>query len=158
MTSLGAARRLALIPPPAAPREPRLGWSQRVPPSPAGTRTGGWAALGESWPLTGGRVAAAMEPRSMEYFGAQVQQKDVGGRLQVGQELLLYLRAPGAILDLEEDLGSLRKTIDALTGWVGSSNYRVSGGGGAAGLDTPSPPSPLIPDVRGLAGLAPGCA
>lgn len=94
----------------------------------------------------------------MEYFGAQVQQKDVGGRLQVGQELLLYLRAPGAILDLEEDLGSLRKTIDALTGWVGSSNYRVSGGGGAAGLDTPSPPSPLIPDVRGLAGLAPGCA
>ncbi|XP_036075856.1 CLIP-associating protein 2 isoform X22 [Rousettus aegyptiacus] len=67
-----------------------------------------------------------MEPRSMEYFGAQVQQKDVGGRLQVGQELLLYLRAPGAILDLEEDLGSLRKTIDALTGWVGSSNYRVS--------------------------------
>ncbi|XP_023390782.1 CLIP-associating protein 2 isoform X2 [Pteropus medius] len=67
-----------------------------------------------------------MEPRSMEYFGAQVQQKDVGGRLQVGQELLLYLGAPGAIPDLEEDLGSLRKTIDALTGWVGSSNYRVS--------------------------------
>ncbi|XP_054408354.1 CLIP-associating protein 2 isoform X5 [Pongo abelii] len=67
-----------------------------------------------------------MEPRSMEYFCAQVQQKDVGGRLQVGQELLLYLGAPGAIPDLEEDLGRLGKTIDALTGWVGSSNYRVS--------------------------------
>ncbi|XP_070348484.1 CLIP-associating protein 2 isoform X19 [Equus asinus] len=67
-----------------------------------------------------------MEPRSMEYFGAQVQQKDVGGRLQVGQELLLYLGAPGAIPDLEEDLGRLGKTVDALTGWVGSSNYRVS--------------------------------
>ncbi|XP_054450897.1 CLIP-associating protein 2 isoform X9 [Pteronotus mesoamericanus] len=67
-----------------------------------------------------------MEPSSMEYFSAQVQQKDVGGRLQVGQELLLYLDAPGAIPDLEEDLGRLGKTIDALTGWVGSSNYRVS--------------------------------
>ncbi|XP_034847259.1 CLIP-associating protein 2 isoform X12 [Mirounga leonina] len=67
-----------------------------------------------------------MEPRSMEYFSAQVQQKDVGGRLQVGQELLLYLGAPGAIPDLEEDLGRLGKTVDALTGWVGSSNYRVS--------------------------------
>ncbi|XP_035134506.1 CLIP-associating protein 2 isoform X15 [Callithrix jacchus] len=67
-----------------------------------------------------------MEPRSMEYFSAQVQQKDVGGRLQVGQELLLYLGTPGAIPDLEEDLGRLGKTVDALTGWVGSSNYRVS--------------------------------
>lgn len=62
----------------------------------------------------------------MEYFSAQVQQKDVGGRLQVGQELLLYLGAPGAIPDLEEDLARLSKTVDALTGWVGSSNYRVS--------------------------------
>lgn len=62
----------------------------------------------------------------MEYFCAQVQQKDVGGRLQVGQELLLYLGAPGAIPDLEEDLGRLGKTVDALTDWVGSSNYRVS--------------------------------
>ncbi|XP_057560426.1 CLIP-associating protein 2 isoform X3 [Hippopotamus amphibius kiboko] len=67
-----------------------------------------------------------MEPRGMEYFSAQVQQKDVGGRLQVGQELLLYLGVPGAIPDLEEDLGRLGKTVDALTGWVGSSNYRVS--------------------------------
>ncbi|XP_060018414.1 CLIP-associating protein 2 isoform X11 [Lagenorhynchus albirostris] len=67
-----------------------------------------------------------MEPRCMEYFSAQVQQKDVGGRLQVGQELLLYLGVPGAIPDLEEDLGCLGKTVDALTGWVGSSNYRVS--------------------------------
>ncbi|XP_054935778.1 CLIP-associating protein 2 isoform X12 [Physeter macrocephalus] len=67
-----------------------------------------------------------MEPRCMEYFSAQVQQKDVGGRLQVGQELLLYLGVPGAIPDLEEDLGCLGKTVDTLTGWVGSSNYRVS--------------------------------
>lgn len=96
-----------------------------------------------------------MEPRSMEYFSAQVQQKDVGGRLQVGQELLLYLGVPGAIPDLEENLGCLGKTVDALTGWVGSSNYRVSGGG-AARPGTPSPASPLIPDLRGGPGQPPG--
>ncbi|XP_058146819.1 CLIP-associating protein 2 isoform X18 [Dasypus novemcinctus] len=67
-----------------------------------------------------------MEPRGMEYFSAQVLQKDVGGRLQAGQELLLHLGSPGALPDLEEDLGRLGKTVDALTGWVGSSNYRVS--------------------------------
>ena len=91
----------------------------------------------------------------MEYFSAQVQQKDVGGRLQVGQELLLYLGVPGAIPDLEEDLGCLGRTVDALTGWVGSSNYRVSGGG-AAWLGTPSPVGPLITDVRGRPGEPPG--
>lgn len=84
-----------------------------------------------------------MEPRSMEYFSAQVQQKDVGGRLQIGQELLLYLGAPGAVLDLEEDLGRLGRTIDALTGWVGSSNYRVSGGG-AARRGRARPPRPAL--------------
>lgn len=94
----------------------------------------------------------------MEYFSAQVQQKDVGGRQQVGQELLLYLGVPGAIPDLEEDLGSLGKTIDALTGWVGSSNYRVSGGGGAAGPGTPSPAGPLIPGLRVRPGEPLGCA
>ncbi|XP_077894328.1 CLIP-associating protein 2 isoform X33 [Ictidomys tridecemlineatus] len=67
-----------------------------------------------------------MEPRSMEYFSAQVLQKDVGSRLQVGQELMLYLSSPGAIPDLGDDLNRLGKIVDALTGWVGSSNYRVS--------------------------------
>ncbi|XP_062071831.1 CLIP-associating protein 2 isoform X4 [Lepus europaeus] len=67
-----------------------------------------------------------MEPRGMDYFSAQVLQKDVGGRLQVGQELLLHLGTPGAIPDLEDDQSRLAKTVDALTGWVGSSNYQVS--------------------------------
>ncbi|XP_040596041.1 CLIP-associating protein 2 isoform X18 [Mesocricetus auratus] len=67
-----------------------------------------------------------MEPRGAEYFSAQVLQKDVSGRLQAGEELLLYLGAPGAIPDLEDDPSRLAKTVDALTGWVGSSNYRVS--------------------------------
>lgn len=67
-----------------------------------------------------------MEPRGAEYFCAQVLQKDVSGRLQAGEELLLYLGAPGAIPDLEDDPSRLAKIVDALTGWVGSSNYRVS--------------------------------
>ncbi|XP_034339806.1 CLIP-associating protein 2 isoform X1 [Arvicanthis niloticus] len=67
-----------------------------------------------------------MEPRGAEYFSAQVLQKDVSGRLQAGEELLLYLGAPGAIPDLEDDPSRLAKIVDALTGWVGSSNYRVS--------------------------------
>ncbi|XP_029337737.1 CLIP-associating protein 2 isoform X9 [Mus caroli] len=67
-----------------------------------------------------------MEPRGAEYFCAQVLQKDVSGRLQAGEELLLYLGAPGAIPDLEDDPSRLAKTVDALTRWVGSSNYRVS--------------------------------
>ncbi|XP_028748786.1 CLIP-associating protein 2 isoform X8 [Peromyscus leucopus] len=67
-----------------------------------------------------------MEPRGAEYFSSQVLQKDVSGRLQAGEELLLSLGAPGAIPDLEDDPSRLAKTVDALTGWVGSSNYRVS--------------------------------
>ncbi|KAM4842564.1 CLIP-associating protein 2 isoform 28-T28 [Thomomys bottae] len=67
-----------------------------------------------------------MEPRSAEYFSAQVLQKEVGSRLQAGPELLQYLSSPGAIPDLEEDPSRLDKIVDALVGWVGSSNYRVS--------------------------------
>ena len=67
-----------------------------------------------------------MEPRGAEYFCAQVLQKDVSGRLQAGEELLLCLGTPGAIPDLEDDPSRLAKTVDALTRWVGSSNYRVS--------------------------------
>lgn len=82
-----------------------------------------------------------MEPRGAEYFCAQVLQKDVSGRLQAGEELLLYLGAPGAIPDLEDDPSRLAKIVDALTGWVGSSNYRVSGGanGRAAGAGGRAP-------------------
>ncbi|XP_048204596.1 CLIP-associating protein 2 isoform X4 [Perognathus longimembris pacificus] len=67
-----------------------------------------------------------MEPRSAEYFSSQVLQKEVGSRLQAGPELLLCLGSPGAIPDLEEDPSRLDKIVDALVGWVGSSNYRVS--------------------------------
>jgi hypothetical protein len=93
-----------------------------------------------------------MEPRGAEYFCAQVLQKDVSGRLQAGEELLLCLGTPGAIPDLEDDPSRLAKTVDALTRWVGSSNYRVSGGanGRAAGAG-----GRAAAGVRGRAGIAP---
>lgn len=54
----------------------------------------------------------------MEYFSGQVQQEDVGGRLQVGWELRC-LGAPGAIPNLQDDLGRLGKTVTlSLAGWA----------------------------------------
>lgn len=73
----------------------------------------------------------------MDYFCDQVQQKDVGRRMQVGQEFLEYLNDPDVSSDIEQDQQRLDKVIDELTGWVNSSNYKVRlmpvyvcGGGG----------------------------
>ncbi|KFM02945.1 CLIP-associating protein 2 [Aptenodytes forsteri] len=62
----------------------------------------------------------------MDYFCDQVQQKDVGRRMQVGQELLEYLSDPARSPDLEQDQQRLDKVIDELTGWVNSSNFKVA--------------------------------
>ncbi|KAM6282465.1 CLIP-associating protein 2 isoform 5-T5 [Porphyrio hochstetteri] len=67
-----------------------------------------------------------MEPPGMDYFCDQVQQKDVGRRMQVGQELLEYLSDPVRSSDLEQDQQRLDKVIDELTGWVNSSNFKVA--------------------------------
>ncbi|XP_059674343.1 CLIP-associating protein 2 isoform X12 [Gavia stellata] len=67
-----------------------------------------------------------MEPAGMDYFCDQVQQKDVGRRMQVGQELLEYLSDPARSPDLEQDQQRLDKVIDELTGWVNSSNFKVA--------------------------------
>ncbi|KAM6103997.1 CLIP-associating protein 2 isoform 23-T23 [Theristicus caerulescens] len=67
-----------------------------------------------------------MEPAGMDYFCEQVQQKDVGRRMQVGQELLEYLGDPARSPDLEQDQQRLDKVIDELTGWVNSSNFKVA--------------------------------
>ncbi|NXP47207.1 CLAP2 protein, partial [Heliornis fulica] len=67
-----------------------------------------------------------MEPAGMDYFCEQVQQKDVGRRMQVGQELLEYLSDPGRSSDLEQDQQSLDKVIDELIGWVNSSSFKVA--------------------------------
>ncbi|XP_010220291.1 PREDICTED: CLIP-associating protein 1 isoform X20 [Tinamus guttatus] len=66
-----------------------------------------------------------MEP-SMEYCLAQVLQKDVGKRLQVGQELIDYFSDKQKSTDLEHDQTMLDKMVDGLaTSWVNSSNYKV---------------------------------
>ncbi|XP_057233097.1 CLIP-associating protein 2 isoform X3 [Malurus melanocephalus] len=67
-----------------------------------------------------------MEPAGMDYFCEQVQQKDVGRRMQVGQELLEYLGDPARSTDLEQDQQRLDKVIDELTAWVNSSNFKVA--------------------------------
>ncbi|NXO30474.1 CLAP2 protein, partial [Cisticola juncidis] len=67
-----------------------------------------------------------MEPAGMDYFCEQVQQKDVGRRMQVGQELLEYLGDPARSPDVEQDQQRLDKVIDELTAWVNSSNFKVS--------------------------------
>ncbi|XP_057625382.1 CLIP-associating protein 1 isoform X16 [Chionomys nivalis] len=66
-----------------------------------------------------------MEPR-MESCLAQVLQKDVGRRLQVGQELMDYFSDKQKSADLEHDQTMLDKLVDGLaTSWVNSSNYKV---------------------------------
>lgn len=62
---------------------------------------------------------------NMDYFYQQVLQKDVTRRLQVGPDLIDYLSDPQRSLDVEQDKPRLDKTIDELTGWVNSSNYKV---------------------------------
>ncbi|XP_020930833.1 CLIP-associating protein 1 isoform X18 [Phacochoerus africanus] len=67
-----------------------------------------------------------MEPR-MEACLAQVLQKDVGKRLQVGQELIDYFSDKQKSADLEHDQTMLDKLVDGLaTSWVNSSNYKVA--------------------------------
>uniref|UniRef100_A0A673CID7 Cytoplasmic linker associated protein 2 n=1 Tax=Sphaeramia orbicularis TaxID=375764 RepID=A0A673CID7_9TELE len=63
---------------------------------------------------------------NMDYFYQQVQQKDVTRRLQVGQDLIDYVNDPHRSPDLEQDKPRLDKTIDELTRWVNSSNFKVA--------------------------------
>ncbi|XP_043994555.1 CLIP-associating protein 2 isoform X30 [Gambusia affinis] len=63
---------------------------------------------------------------NMDYFYQQVQQKDVTRRLQVGQDLIDYLNDPDRSPDVEQDKPRLDKTIDELTGWINSSNFKVA--------------------------------
>ncbi|XP_053536921.1 CLIP-associating protein 1a isoform X10 [Ictalurus punctatus] len=67
-----------------------------------------------------------MEP-NMEYCLAQVLQKDVGRRLQVGQELIDYITDKEKSHDLEQDQTALDKMVDGLaSSWVNSSNFKLA--------------------------------
>ncbi|XP_044028197.1 CLIP-associating protein 2 isoform X41 [Siniperca chuatsi] len=63
---------------------------------------------------------------NMDYFYQQVVQKDVTRRLQVGQDLIDFLNDPHRSPDVEQDKPRLDKTVDELTGWVNSSNFKVA--------------------------------
>uniref|UniRef100_A0A8B9EH98 Cytoplasmic linker associated protein 2 n=1 Tax=Anser cygnoides TaxID=8845 RepID=A0A8B9EH98_ANSCY len=88
------------------------------------------------------------EPRAPPL--SQVQQKDVGRRLQVGQELLEYLRDPAASPDVEQDPQRLDRVIDELAAWVNSSNFKVRGRGGARGALSPRTGTLLLPLIDRL--------
>ncbi|XP_054909057.1 CLIP-associating protein 1a isoform X28 [Poeciliopsis prolifica] len=67
-----------------------------------------------------------MEP-SMESCLAQVLQKDVGRRLQVGQEVIDYILDRNKSPELEQDQTALDKMVDAVaSSWVNSSNFKVN--------------------------------
>uniref|UniRef100_A0A672ZVW3 Cytoplasmic linker associated protein 1a n=1 Tax=Sphaeramia orbicularis TaxID=375764 RepID=A0A672ZVW3_9TELE len=67
-----------------------------------------------------------MEP-SMENCLSQVLQKDVGRRLQVGQEIIDYILDKEKSHDLEQDQTALDKMVDGIaSSWVNSSNFKVA--------------------------------
>lgn len=67
-----------------------------------------------------------MEP-SVENYLAQVLQKDLGRRLQVGQEIIDYITDKDKSHDLEQDQTALDRMVDGIANsWVNSSNFKVS--------------------------------
>lgn len=64
----------------------------------------------------------------MEYIVGQVMQKDLGRRLQVGQEIIDYILDRQKSHELEQDQTMLDRMVDGLaTSWVNSSNFKVNG-------------------------------
>ncbi|XP_049584443.1 CLIP-associating protein 1a isoform X25 [Syngnathus scovelli] len=64
---------------------------------------------------------------NMESCLAQVLQKDVGRRLQVGQEIIDYIVDKEKSHDLEQDQTALDKMVDGIaSSWVNSSNFKVA--------------------------------
>ncbi|XP_043818848.1 LOW QUALITY PROTEIN: CLIP-associating protein 2 [Dromiciops gliroides] len=65
-------------------------------------------------------------PSLSELCAQLVQTRDAGGRLQVGQELLRRLRAPGPGAGPEPDEASLSRAVDELTVWLPASHSKVA--------------------------------
>ncbi|XP_060796969.1 CLIP-associating protein 1-like [Neoarius graeffei] len=64
---------------------------------------------------------------NMEHIVGQVMQKDLGRRLQVGQEIIDYILDRQKSHDLEHDQTMLDRMVDGLaTSWVNSSNFKVA--------------------------------
>lgn len=66
------------------------------------------------------------EAVGMEYLLDHVMQKDVGRRLQVGQEVVDLILDEEKSPDLEQDLSAVDRMVDAVaSSWVNSSNFKV---------------------------------
>ncbi|XP_042260349.1 CLIP-associating protein 1-B-like isoform X3 [Thunnus maccoyii] len=66
------------------------------------------------------------EEVSMEYLLEQVMQKDLGKRLQVGQEIMELILSEEKSPDLEQDQTMLDRMVDAVaSSWVNSSHFKV---------------------------------
>nr|XP_020447624.1 CLIP-associating protein 1-B-like isoform X12 [Monopterus albus] len=66
------------------------------------------------------------EEVSMEYLLDQVMQKDLGKRLQVGQEVIDFILDEEKSLLLEQDQTMLDRMVDGVaSSWVNSSNFKV---------------------------------
>ncbi|XP_070814085.1 CLIP-associating protein 1-like isoform X14 [Chaetodon trifascialis] len=66
------------------------------------------------------------EEASMEYLLEQVMQKDLGKRLQVGQEVIELILDEEKSPELEQDQTTLDRVVDAVaSSWVNSSNFKV---------------------------------
>lgn len=73
----------------------------------------------------------------MEYLLDHVTQKDVGKRLQVGQEVIDLILDQGKSPHLEQDQSMTDRVVDAVaSSWVNSSNFKVK-------FKPDSAPSPL---------------
>uniref|UniRef100_A0A8C3AJR2 Cytoplasmic linker associated protein 1a n=1 Tax=Cyclopterus lumpus TaxID=8103 RepID=A0A8C3AJR2_CYCLU len=68
-----------------------------------------------------------MMEASMESCLTQVLQKDMGRRLQVGQEIIDYILDKEKSHDLEQDQTALDKMVDGIaSSWVNCSNFKVA--------------------------------
>uniref|UniRef100_A0A3P8P5T2 TOG domain-containing protein n=1 Tax=Astatotilapia calliptera TaxID=8154 RepID=A0A3P8P5T2_ASTCA len=67
-----------------------------------------------------------VEAVSMEYLLEQVTQKDLGKRLQVGQEVMELILDEERSPELEQDQSMLDRMVDCVaSSWVNSSNFKV---------------------------------
>ncbi|XP_063322474.1 CLIP-associating protein 1-B-like isoform X3 [Pelmatolapia mariae] len=67
-----------------------------------------------------------VEAVSMEYLLEQVTQKDLGKRLQVGQEVMELILDEERSPELEQDQSMLDRIVDCVaSSWVNSSNFKV---------------------------------
>lgn len=63
---------------------------------------------------------------NMEQCVSQVMQKDLGRRLQVGQDIIDYILDRQRSQDLEQDQTLLDRMVDNIAStWVNSSNFKV---------------------------------